>query len=124
MFEYARDIMRRRSELMPYIYTSVKKTHDDLTAMLRPMYHDYPTFDEAYEACSLDGTMSQYMFGDSMFIAPIVTKSDDITKMTEKKVWVPPGDWIDHMGRKVTGPRMMTMDVTLDETPTFIKSNR
>ena len=122
-FQYARDSVRRRSSLMPYIYSSVKKTHEDLTAMLRPMYHDYAGHDEAFGACSIDGEMSQYMFGDSMFVAPIVKKADETTLMSEKKVWIPPGDWIDHLGMTITGPQTIDFTSALDETPVYVQKD-
>ena len=81
-FESARTAVRARSQLIPYMYSAIKKSHDSLLAMLRPMYHDYPEYDEAYSACTIDGERSQYMFGNDMFIAPVVSKVSEQKKIT------------------------------------------
>lgn len=38
---------------------------------------------------------TQYLFGESFMVSPIVAPVDNVTQIAQKDVWVPPGDWID-----------------------------
>ena len=91
MFSIARSYIQLRSSLMPYIYTATRTMHDTLLSFLRPMYLDFPKEEDAFTACTIDGAMSQYMFGDDMFIAPVVSPADSTTGLAKKDVWIPPG---------------------------------
>lgn len=61
------------------------------------MYHDYPLEDMAFSAVLPDGSMSQYMLGKFMIVAPIVSPVDQSTNylVNDKKIWLPPGSWIE-----------------------------
>jgi len=48
----------------------------DGLAFLRPLYYDFPLEDFAYKALTPCGKFSQYMLGNSLMIAPIVTPAD------------------------------------------------
>ena len=86
LFVHARFALQTRSRLIPYIYTATYKMHKSLKSFLRPMYWDFPKDTDSFKACTIDGEMSQYMFGDEMFIAPVVSPSDPDTKLATKKV--------------------------------------
>ena len=59
---------------------------------MRPLYYDFPGEPLSYQVLNIEGTLSQYMFGDEIFIAPIVTPVDKYSSMVEDKaIWVPPG---------------------------------
>ena len=67
--EYS-DAMREafllRSSLIPYIYTASRETYDTGVPFLRPLYWDSPEATEAYVI------KDEYLFGDSLLVAPIV----------------------------------------------------
>ncbi|WP_369523411.1 TIM-barrel domain-containing protein [Alistipes onderdonkii] len=44
-----RRMYHMRSELMPYIYSSVWQTHSSMVSLNRPMYIDYGSDERAYE---------------------------------------------------------------------------
>jgi alpha-glucosidase (family GH31 glycosyl hydrolase) len=81
-----------RYALIPYLYTESRRTYDTGVAFLRPLYYDWPEAPEAYRA------ESQYMFGESMMVAPIVSSGDWILARTERSVAAP-----GHLGQWFTG---------------------
>lgn len=106
-----------RYALNPYIYTASREAYDSGVSICRPMYYDYPESGEAYTA------KDQYMFGDDMIVAPITAKSDSVTHLAAKKVWLPVGKWFDYFSGVLTeGNRTVENKYTLDQVPVFIKA--
>lgn len=117
----ATDAMRKayhlRSELMPYIYTSLRQTHDEMLPLVRAMYIDYPKAEEAYTH------PQQYMFGDNLLAAPIVTPAG-ADSTASCRVWFPAGcDWyrFDN-GSRYPGGSRHEIHAALDEIPLFARS--
>ena len=96
-----RRYVQERSSLMPYIYSAVRKMHSELLSLIRPMYHDFSEEEGAFDAATPDGGMAQYMFGNDMFVAPVVSKADEETLLAAKKVWMPPGQWVELEGGQI-----------------------
>jgi alpha-glucosidase len=112
-----RDAFLLRYALIPYLYTESRKTYESGVAFLRPMYYDWPELPEAYAA------ESQYVFGDSMIVAPIVAPPDWIRGQTERKVWLPPGTWVEWFtGDVLEGPQQVTRRFTLEQIPVYVKA--
>jgi alpha-glucosidase len=87
--------LQAREELLPYIYTQARAAFDTGVGLIIPMYYDHPEFEEAY-LTDANGTFSQYMFGPSILVAPIVTQGSAFLGggiLTSKTVWLPPGSW-------------------------------
>ena len=74
-----------RSELFPYIYSSVWQSCSESVPLNRPMYIEYPAKDEAYRH------PQQYFFGDSLLVAPITTPGEGPDKVAQQVVWFPSG---------------------------------
>jgi alpha-glucosidase len=103
--------------MIPYIYSAARETYDTGVAFLRPMYYDYPEAPEAYDA------RDQYMFGDSMLVAPITAPMDENTKLATKTVWLPPGTWIEWTsGARLQGPARVERTFSLKELPVYVKA--
>jgi hypothetical protein len=86
--EYARamrDTFLLRYALIPYIYTASRQTYDTGVPFLRPMYFEYPASEEAYTF------KEQYLFGDDMLVAPVVSARSKDTRLATKSLWLPPG---------------------------------
>lgn len=109
------EALRRRYELVPYIYGENRKCVDSGLSLVRPMYHVWPKEEDAYKA------KDQYMFGDSMLVAPVVAKSgaDQLSKVD---VWLPEGEWIDTAtGDVLSGPKWFKRKYAIEETPVFVR---
>lgn len=106
-----------RYSLIPYIYTASRETYDTGVSPMRPMYYDYPEANEAYQ------NTGQYMFGDSMLVAPITSPNNPLHNLATKRIWLPEGEWIEwSTGNHIKGPVTIERNYALDEVPVFLKS--
>ena len=99
-----------RTQLIPYLYTYTWLAHRDATPLLRPLYLDYPQLPEAYQHSH------EYLLGDEMLVAPIVTPDGDQT------IYLPPGEWVDFFtGEHHAGASTFTAHYAVDQTPVFVR---
>jgi alpha-glucosidase len=75
----------------------------------------------------MTGDYPQYLFGDSMFVSPVINKLDTQTQMATKAVWIPPGQWIEKdTGLLLTGDSgqgsILTKAYDLSEIPVFVRA--
>ena len=111
-----RAAIRLRYTLAPYIYNAARATYDTGVSMCRPMYYTYAERNEAYDF------KEQFMFGDDMLVAPVVSPVDKQTGLAERKVWFPEGKWFDMAtGRMYEGGTEL-LHYTLGENPYFVKA--
>lgn len=76
-----------RYRLLPYIYSTAHRSYATGMPMVRPMLLGFP--DDV--GCNRDQWPSQYMFGDSLLVAPVYA---DLSSM---EIYLPEGDaWIDY----------------------------
>jgi hypothetical protein len=90
---WSEESMRRsfhlRSELFPYIYSTTRQSSAETVPMIRAMYIDYPSEEAAYH------NGQQYLFGDSLIVAPIVSPGSGPSRLGSQRVWLPQGKWFD-----------------------------
>jgi alpha-glucosidase (family GH31 glycosyl hydrolase) len=87
VFQATRDAMQLRHALIPYLYTMSRLNQSDNLSPVRPMYHDYPDHEAAYNC------PQQYLFGTDLLVAPYTSPADPDTRLARQAVWLPPGDW-------------------------------
>lgn len=107
-----------RAELMPYIYSSVRRTHETMLPLNRCMFVDYPADSMAYDR------YSQFLLGDIMLAAPITTQGDSTRHYTAStEVWFPQdAAWYDFFTDEKHLPgSVATVEKRLDEFPVFVK---
>jgi len=110
------DLIRRRYEMIPYVYTEMRRSHDTAVSLCRPLYYDYPEAAAAYQA------KDQYGFGDAMLVAPVLAPAAKTDTLAEVKFWLPAGDWWDTArGALETGGAWLRRKYTLRETPVFVR---
>jgi len=108
--------LRHRYALVPYIYSENRKAFDTGVSLCRPMYYDWPEAGEAYRY------RDQYLFGDAMLVAPVVTPRNPANELAEVSVWLPAGEWFDTArGCTERGGRVITRKYLLSETPVFVR---
>jgi alpha-glucosidase len=106
-----------RYALIPYIYTAARQAYDTGVSILRPMYYDSPEANESYTYTG------QYMFGDSVLVAPIASALDPLYHLARKTVWFPEGEWIEwSTGEHIKGPVAIERNYPLDQIPLFLKA--
>ncbi len=92
-----RTFTRLKHQLMPYLNTAAAQVTEHGTPMMRAMALEFP----ADPACTyLD---RQYMLGDDLLVAPVLSETGTVT------FYVPAGVWTDFLsGEKIQGPRWVT----------------
>lgn len=117
-----RDSMKKafhlRSELMPYIYSQVHRSHELSTPLTQPMYWEHPELNEAYQF------PQEYYFGENFIAAPIahpgILTGEKV--LARQRIWLPPGTWYHWFtGERIEGPRQLEVESSLDEFPLFAR---
>ncbi|RME59393.1 MAG: DUF5110 domain-containing protein, partial [Candidatus Dadabacteria bacterium] len=112
----AKQTVRLRYALLPYIYTEARRTYDTAVSICHPLYYDYPESKESYNY------KGEYLFGSVFLAAPVDKPSfwNDCT--SEKKIWLPKGEWIDlALGVPTAGEQEIVREYNIFETPLFVK---
>ena len=112
-----RSTFQLRYALQPYIYTEARRTYDTGVAFFRPLYYDWPEANDAYTS------KDEYLFGNEMLAAPVVTASDKVSGLSTEQVWLPKGEWIEWpTGKQFTGPTTVERNFSIDQTPVYLKA--
>ena len=85
----AKDALRFRHKLLPYIYTMNYRTHMDCRAICEPMYYAYPEDESAYNC------KNEFFFGTELIVAPITEHTSADTNLAAVNVWIPEGRYTD-----------------------------
>lgn len=129
--EDIRDAIVLRGRLLPYIYNTFAQYRYEGTPPIRPMQLAAGVAAEAPAALAgkLDATSNpyevppaarelkdQYMFGDSLLVAPIAPGTKT------RKVLLPPGKWYDfHTGKFAGADETIEVTPSLATIPVFVK---
>jgi hypothetical protein len=106
-----------RSQLFPYIYTSVAQSCRESVPLTRQLYFDYPKEEEAYH------NGQEYLFGDNLLVAPIVAPGVGPGRVSHQTVWFPPNsDWFNvFSGEKYSGGSQALCAADINEMPLFAR---
>ncbi|MCL2058169.1 MAG: DUF5110 domain-containing protein [Oscillospiraceae bacterium] len=101
--------IQKRYELLPYIYNLAHETRSGIPIM-RPMWYKYPGDETAR------GLGDQYLFGDSLIVAPITAKG-----AKKWDVYLPEGDYYCfRTGDKIKGGGYIEVDAALGDIPVYV----
>ena len=102
-----------RYQLIPYIYSQAKFTHDTGAPFMRPLWMDFPADPNGANL----GT--QYMFGPAFLVAPVTEQGQ-----TEKNVYLPAGaDWYNFWtNEKLRGGQWVTVAAPIAQMPVFVRA--
>jgi len=89
-----------------YIFQLAQQAAKDGEPIVRHMEYAFP--DEGFESND-----DQFMLGDKYLVAPLIDKGFSRT------VKLPKGNWIDELGNKYKGGKVVFIDVPLDRLPYF-----
>ena len=112
-----RKMYHMRSEMMPYIYSSVWQTHNTMVPLNRSMFIDYGDQKESFSQ------PQQFTFGDILLAAPISSPGEGPDKVASQTVWFPKGEvWYDYFTHeKRDGGHTAEISKTLDEFPLYVR---
>ncbi|XP_015930991.1 sucrase-isomaltase, intestinal [Parasteatoda tepidariorum] len=80
-----RNALSRRYELLPYLYTLFHLSHTKGSSVVRPLFFEFPNDNETF---SID---SQFMWGSSLLISPILEEGAEMINF-----YLPEGIWYDY----------------------------
>lgn len=106
-----------RSQLMPYIYSSIYQCHDQMLPLNRGLYIDHPDCEESYRR------PGQFMFGDLILGAPVTRAGEGEDFAVDQEVYFPEGaDWYSlFTGKRYEGGSTCVVRTPLEESPVFVK---
>jgi alpha-glucosidase len=112
-----RSAFQLRYAMQPYLYTEARRTYDTGVAFFRPLYYDWPEANEAYSS------KNEYLFGDQMLVAPVVTAADKVSGLASEHVWLPEGEWIEQAsGKHFAGPTAADRSFSIEQIPVYVKA--
>jgi alpha-D-xyloside xylohydrolase len=102
-----------RYQLIPYIYSQAKFTHDTGAPFMRALWMDFP------HDPNVANIGTEYMFGPAFLVAPVTEQGQ-----TEKNVYLPAGtDWYNFWtDEKVAGGQWVKVASPIDRIPVFVKA--
>ena len=100
--EIIRNAIHQRYAQTHYLYTTFKHSTEQGTAIVRPMWYEFPTDENTF---SLD---KQFMFGDKFLVAPKMTAPEtqhiQFHAPINVEVYLPTGTWYYYSsGQPITG---------------------
>ncbi|SCZ09674.1 alpha-D-xyloside xylohydrolase [Paenibacillus polysaccharolyticus] len=110
--DVVRDFTKLKLSLMPYLFNSAVESSVQGLPMMRAMVLEYP---DDPTCATLD---LQYMFGDSILVAPIFNKEGNV------RYYLPEGTWTNYLtGVKVQGGRWISENHDFKTLPMMIRPN-
>lgn len=105
--EICRQFAILHTEFAPYIMEQVHHASATGEPILRSMEYEFPG--RGYEQVD-----TQYMFGPSFLVAPVLSQDDS------KTVYLPEGTWRDDLGQMFYGPQVLELtDIPLNRLPYY-----
>ena len=104
---------RLRYQLIPYLYSQAKATHDTGAPFMRPLWMDFPADPNVANL----GT--EYLFGPAFLVAPVTEQAQ-----TEKSVYLPAGsDWYNFWtNARHAGGQWIKVAAPIDRIPVFVRA--
>jgi alpha-D-xyloside xylohydrolase len=104
---------RLRYQLIPYIYSQAKATHDTGAPFMRPLWMDFPADP------NVTNLGSEYLFGPAFLVAPVTEQAQ-----IEKAVYLPAGsDWYNFWSNeKFSGGQWIKVAAPIDRIPLFVRA--
>ena len=112
VLELAREAVRLRYRLLPYLYAAFVTAAETGAPVQRPL-----VFDHQY-----DGTVrdldDEYLLGGDLLVAPVTAAG-----MTARQVYLPAGEWFDwHTDERHEGRRFLVATTPMDRIPLYARA--
>jgi alpha-D-xyloside xylohydrolase len=109
-FRICRDYIRLRYRLLPYIYGSAIACVERSLPMARALVIEYQDDPNVWNIGN------EYLFGDSLLVAPITDETD------RRWVYLPKGVWTDWWtGERLRGERWIQVEADIETLPLYIR---
>lgn len=116
-YTIAKDYLRLRHRLIPYIYSEGYKYHKTGLPLIQPLYYAMPEILDEKEF------QNEYFFGTELFVAPITKQADKVMQRSVERIYLPAGIWYDFKtGKKFIGDKRYYLFYKEEDYPVFAKS--
>ena len=116
-YTIAKDYLKLRHKLIPYIYSEAYKYHKFGKSLIIPLYYKKQDY---YDDVRFK---NEYYFGEELFISPIITSKDIVMNRVVHKFYLPEGIWYDFVtGKKFPGDKIYTNFFRDEDYPVFAKA--
>ena len=100
-----------KTQMLPYVKLAVKEARDHGWPVMRHLFLDHPRDPRTWTIAD------EYMYGDSLLVAPIVTRGE-----TSRSVYLPEPAYFDYWaGTRVVGGGDVMAQATLDDVPVYAR---
>lgn len=101
-----------RRKITPYIYNLVYKSHMEFTPIIKPTFYNYENDENTFSE------NDEFLLGDSMLVASVVTKGE-----VERKIYLPKGNsWYNYNTNEIfKGGQEIKVKADLSTFPLMIK---
>ncbi len=114
------EYLRLRHRLVPYLHTMNRRAHEVGEPLVRPVYHEHPWSEAAYEV------PNEFFFGTQLLVAAITEPVGRELGRAGVDTWLPEGDWLDLFTglryRAGAGGRRVRMYRPLEENPVLMRA--
>lgn len=108
----ARDAIRLRYSLLPYLYSEFRKASLDGLPVMRPLVLDYQNDTRTRNLCD------EFLLGRSLLVAPVLRPAE-----RERLVYLPEGLWYDfHTKEAIEGGRSIIAAAPFNRIPLFVRA--
>jgi alpha-glucosidase len=105
-----------RYRLLLYFYNAFYQETQTGLPIMRPLLLDDPADEKSMDPTP-SGQNNEFLFGDDLLVAPVVTEGE-----FKRRVYLPKGTWFDFGSDEAyVGPMTMTVDAPLDRIPMFVR---
>ena len=110
--EICRTYLNLRYQLLSYLYSAVRATHETGMPLMRALWIAYPGDSRAL---AVDDA---YLWGENLLVAPVTTAS-----AKERAIYLPQGTWFDFWtGEEIIGGRDHVRPVDVATMPLYVKA--
>ncbi|SDI43010.1 glycoside hydrolase family 31 protein [Alteribacillus bidgolensis] len=112
--EISKKYIELRYELMPYLYNAFNEAAESASPVQQPLVYQFQEDEKTYDI------NDQFMFGESMMIAPVVEEG-----AISRELYLPEGEtWVDFWtGEEFEGNQTITREADLDTMPIYVKKD-
>lgn len=108
----AREIIRLRYRLLPYLYTAAWEAYRSGLPVMRPLVLAYPEDDAVRDL------RDEYLLGPDLLVAPVLEEG-----ARRRRVYLPPGQWYEwHVCRLHSGGRSRVVPAPLGQPPILVRA--
>lgn len=110
-YHIIKELIETREKLRPYIMKYMDIASHTGAPVMRPMFFDY------YEDPQCYTLEDQYMFGEDILFAPILSRGQ-----TKRNVYLPAGNWVSVIDKKLyAGKQIVQARAEIDQYIAFVK---